>query len=74
MIFISWGAILFGAACFLAGLAAGRRGRTDADAIDEADCLLQETFEQLDHENDRDGWFAVRITKVREALSDRPAS
>jgi hypothetical protein len=43
--------------------------RTQAAAILEAEHLLQETFEKLEPNDDRDGWFAVRITKIREALS-----
>jgi hypothetical protein len=46
--------------------------RTVQDAILEAELLMTETFEQLDPDNERDSWFMVRITKIREALADRP--
>lgn len=46
--------------------------RTIADAIREAELLMAETFDQLDPENKRDVWFMTRLTKIREALSDRP--
>src|SRR5690348_11001333 len=48
------------------------RSRTQADAISETDRLLAETFDQLDPEKERDAWFLTRITKIREALADRP--
>src|SRR5438874_13331027 len=47
-------------------------GRTTDDAIAETERLLKETFENLDPDNDRDGWFMVRLTKIMEALDDRP--
>lgn len=47
--------------------------RTTDDAINEAERLLDETFNKLDPDNERDGWFMVRITKIREALADRPS-
>ncbi len=47
-------------------------GRTLKDAIDETERLLAETFDQLDVDHERDSWFMVRLTKIREALADRP--
>ncbi len=49
-------------------------GRTLADAIHETERLLDETFNSLNPDDDRDGWFTVRITKIREALADRPGA
>jgi hypothetical protein len=49
-----------------------KNGRTVDDAIGEADRLLQEMADELDSNDDRDCWFMARITKVREALADRP--
>lgn len=49
-----------------------KTGRTTEDAISEANWLLGETFNGLDPDNDHDGWLAVRITKIKEALADRP--
>lgn len=46
--------------------------RTADDALAEADRLLEATMNKLDPDNPRDGWFMVRITKIREALGDRP--
>jgi len=49
-------------------------GRTVWDAIGEAERLLAETFERIDVSYERDDWFLTRITKIREALADRPTS
>jgi hypothetical protein len=46
--------------------------RTVSDAIREAEQLLELTLNQLNAEHERDQWFAVRVTKIREALADRP--
>lgn len=49
--------------------------RTTLDAINEADRLLAETFDKIEPDKSSlDGWFMVRITKIREALADRPGS
>lgn len=47
-------------------------GRSVLDAIGEAERLLQETSDKLDPDNARDAWFMARITKISEALADRP--
>lgn len=39
-------------------------------AVSEASDLLNKTFEELDPENERDAWFIVRLTKIKEALAD----
>jgi hypothetical protein len=44
--------------------------RTPLDAIADAQRLLAETVAKLNPDDERDGWFLVRITKVREALAD----
>lgn len=49
-------------------------GRTTADAIGETEHLLAETFNKLDPDNTHDSWLMVRLTKIREALADRPPS
>ncbi len=37
--------------------------------IAEANQNLRETFELLEPDNDRDGWFMVRLTKALEAIA-----
>lgn len=45
---------------------------SDRKAIEEAKEIIEGTMEELDPDKERDGWFAVRLTKIAEALSDRP--
>jgi hypothetical protein len=48
-------------------------GRTIHDAIKETEHLLAETFDDLEPGEAREEWYMTRITKIREALRDRPA-
>lgn len=47
-------------------------GRTMEDAVLETERLLQETWDKVDLELEQSGWLMTRLTKIKEALADRP--
>lgn len=49
-------------------------GRTVWNAVNECDRILEATLERCDPDEAGMGWILVRLTKAREALSDRPSS